>query len=181
MLFSSIYPPGVYFQGVKGTALTRGRAWSPSSLPTAGGAYADKGVDLQVETITDTARVLVGRQRFGQVMSNLLSNALRHTPAGGQVRISVHRQGASTALIHVANDGEGIPPGQPRHIFEHFYRGGGAHSRDNGGADIGLTISKALIEAHGGTLTATSPRPGRGAVFTLRLPPSPPDSEEAAR
>ena len=180
MLFSSIYPPGVYFQGVKGTALTRGRAWSPSSLPTAGGAYADKGVDLQVETITDTARVLVGRQRFGQVMSNLLSNALRHTPAGGQVRISVHRQGAPTALIHVANDGEGIPPGQPRHIFEHFYRGG-AHSRDNGGAGIGLIISKALIEAHGGTLTATSPRPGRGAVFTLRLPPSPPDSEEAAR
>ena len=62
-------------------------------LPRGGGAYADKGVDLQVETITDTARVLVDRQRFGQVMSNLLSNALRHTPAGGQVRISVHRQG----------------------------------------------------------------------------------------
>lgn len=88
-----------------------------------GGAYADKGVDLQVETITDTARVLVDRQRFGQVMSNLLSNALRHTPAGGQVRISVHRQGASTALIHVADDGEGIPPGQLGHIFERFYRG----------------------------------------------------------
>ncbi|OCA94219.1 hypothetical protein ACU21_08815 [Actinobaculum suis] len=58
----------------------------------AGEAYADKGVDLQVETITDTARVLVDRQRFGQVMSNLLSNALRHTSAGGQVWISVHRQ-----------------------------------------------------------------------------------------
>ena len=124
--------------------------------------------------------MLVGRQRFGQVMSNLLSNALRHTPAGGQVRISVHRQGASTALIHVANDGEGIPPGQPRHIFEHFYRGG-ARSRDNDGAGIGLIISKALIEAHSGTLTATSPGPGRGAVFTLRLPLPPPDSEEAAR
>lgn len=54
-------------------------------------------------------------------------------------------------------------------------------SRDNGGAGIGLTISKALIEAHGGTLTATSPGPGRGAVFALRLPLSPPDSEEAAR
>ena len=88
-----------------------------------GGAYADKGVDLQVETITDTARVLVDRQRFGQVMSNLLSNALRHTPAGGQVRISIHQQGASTALIHVADDGEGIPPGQLGHIFERFYRG----------------------------------------------------------
>lgn len=61
--------------------------------------------------------------------------------------------------------------------------GGGdaVRSRDNGGAGIGLTISKALIEAHGGTLTATSPGPGRGAVFALRLPLSPPDSEEAAR
>ena len=86
----------------------------------------------------------------------------------------------STALIHVANDGEGIPPGQLGYIFEHFYRGG-AHSRDNDGASIGLIISKALIEAHGGTPTATSPGPGRGAVFTLRPPPLPPDSEEAAR
>ena len=103
-----------------------------------------------------------------------------HTPAGGQIQISVHRQEASTALIHVANDGEGIPPGQLRHIFEHFYRGG-ARSRDNDGAGIGLIISKALIEAHSGTLTATSPGPGRGAVFTLCLPLSPPDSEEAAR
>lgn len=94
-----------------------------TAAAAAGEAYADKGVDLQVETITDTARVLVDRQRFGQVMSNLLSNALRHTPAGGQVRISVHRQGASTALIHVADDGEGIPPDQLGHIFERFYRG----------------------------------------------------------
>lgn len=152
-----------------------------TAAAAAGEAYAVKGVDLQVETITDTARVLVDRQRFGQVMSNLLSNALRHTPAGGQVRISVHRQGASTALIHVADDGEGIPPDQLRYIFERFYRGDAARSRDAAGAGIGLTISKALIEAHGGTLTATSPGPGRGAVFTLRLPLPPPDSEEAAR
>lgn len=152
-----------------------------TAAAAAGEAYADKGVDLQVETITDTARVLVDRQRFGQVMSNLLSNALRHTPAGGQVRISVHRQGASTALIHVADDGEGIPPGQLGHIFERFYRGDAARSRDNGGAGIGLTISKALIEAHGGTLTATSPGSDRGAVFALHLPLSSPDSEEAAR
>lgn len=101
---------------------------------------------IWVETITDTTRVLVDRQRFGQVMSNLLPNALRHTPAGGQVRISVHRQGASTALIHAADDGEGIPPDQLGHIFERFYRGDAARSRDNGGAGIGLTISKALIE-----------------------------------
>ncbi|WP_250258971.1 HAMP domain-containing sensor histidine kinase [Dermabacter sp. Marseille-Q3180] len=152
-----------------------------TAAAAAGEAYADKGVDLQVETITDTARVLVDRQRFGQVMSNLLSNALRHTPTGGQVRISVHRQEASTALIHVADDGEGIPSDQLGHIFERFYRGDAARSRDDGGAGIGLTISKALIEAHGGTLTATSPGPGCGAVFALRLPLSPLDSEEAAR
>ena len=101
--------------------------------------------------------------------------------AGGQVRISVHRQGASTTLIHVADDGEVIPPGQLGHIFERFYRGGAARNRDNGGAGIGLIISKALSEAHSSTLTTTSPGPGRGAVFTLRLPLSPPDSEEAAR
>ena len=104
-----------------------------------------------------------------------------HTPAGGQVRISIHRQGAPTALIHVADDGEGIPPGQLGHIFERFYRGGAARSRDNGGAGIGPIISKALSEAHSGALTTTSSGPGRGAVFALRLPPSPPDSEEAAR
>lgn len=112
-------------------------------------------------------------------MSNLLSNALRHTPAGGQVRISVHRQGASTALIHVADDGEDIPPDQLGHIFERFYRGGCRPQPGQRRGGIGLTISKALIEAHGGTLTA--PGPGRGAVFALRLPLSPPDSEEAAR
>ena len=138
-----------------------------TAAAAAGEAYADKGVDLQVETITDTARVLVDRQRFGQVMSNLLSNALRHTPAGGQVRISVHRQGASTALIHVADDGEGIPPGQLGHIFERFYRGGDAvRSRDNGGAGIGLTISKALTRP----TAALSPPPPPDPVAERCLP-----------
>ena len=77
---------------------------------------------------------------------------------------------AQPHLTHHLQDrliGEGIPPGQLGHIFERFYRGGAARSRDNGGAGIGLTISKALIEAHGGTLTASSPGPGRGAVFAL--------------
>ena len=96
-----------------------------------------------------------------------------HTPAGRQVRISVHRQGASTALIHVANDGKGIPSGQLGHIFERFSRGA-ARSRDNGGAGIGLTISKALIEAHSGTLTAASPRARSRSGVYLPPPAAPP-------
>ena len=99
-----------------------------------------------------------------------------HTSASGQVRISVHRQEASTAFIHVADDGKGIPPGQLGHIFERFYQGG-ARSRDNGGAGIDLIISKALSEARGGTLTATSPGPGRGAVFAPPPPPTIPSRQ----
>ena len=161
MLLSTIYPLGVYFQGVEGTALTQGRAWSPRSGAPPGSVMNASSMSTSATCIASTAP----------------------TPGagGGQVRISIHRQGASTALIHVADDGEGIPPGQLGHIFERFYRGGAARSRDNGGASIGLIISKALSEAHSGTLTTTSSGPGRGAVFTLRLPPSPPDSEEAAR
>ena len=160
MLLSSIYPLGVYFQGVEGTALTRGRTWSPRSGTPPGSVMNASSMSTSATCIASTAP----------------------TPgAGGQVRISVHRQGASTTLIHVADDGEGIPPGQLGHIFERFYRGGAARNRDNDGAGIGLIISKALSEAHSGTLTITSSGPGRGAVFTLRLPLSPPDSEEAAR
>ena len=104
MLLSSIYPLGVYFQGVEGTALTRGRTWSPRSGTPPGSVMNASSMSTSATCIASTAP----------------------TPgAGGQVRISVHRQGASTTLIHVANDGEGIPPGQLGHIFERFYRGGG--------------------------------------------------------
>ncbi|EFK55271.1 ATP-binding protein [Corynebacterium genitalium ATCC 33030] len=146
----------------------------------AGEAYADKGVGLHIEAGHDTARVMVDRQRFGQVMGNLLSNALRHTPTGGRVQVTVRQQGASAALIDITDTGDGIPPDQLEHIFERFYRGDTARSRDKGGAGIGLTISRALIEAHGGTLTAASPGAGHGSVFTLRLPLSSPVKEPPA-
>ncbi|AGF72192.1 sensor histidine kinase [Corynebacterium halotolerans] len=132
--------------------------------------YQAKGVGLQVEVGTSGVTVLVDRQRFGQVMGNLLSNALRHTPTGGQVTVSAVRQGSGTVLIEVADTGEGLTGDQLGHVFERFYRGDTARGRDNGGSGIGLTISRALVEAHGGALTATSAGPGAGAVFTIRLP-----------
>ncbi|MGD7003828.1 sensor histidine kinase [Corynebacterium halotolerans] len=132
--------------------------------------FAAKGVNLQAVPVTSPVSVLVDRQRFGQVMSNLLANALRHTPAGGQVTISARQQGSGTVLIDIADTGEGLTRGQLGHIFERFYRGDAARNRDNGGSGIGLTISRALIEAHGGALTAMSAGPGTGTTLTIRLP-----------
>lgn len=103
-------------------------------------------------------------------MDNLLTNALRHTPPGGQVSIRVARRGANSVLIEVVDTGGGMTAEQLGHVFERFYRGDTARDRDHGGSGIGLTISRALMEAHGGTLTATSPGPGEGAVFTIGLP-----------
>lgn len=143
-------------------------------------AYQAKGVDLQVPPIPSGTMVFLDRQRFGQVMGNLLANALRHTPTGGQVTIHATGQGSTAVLIDIADTGDGIPPEQLRHIFERFYRGDTARSRDTGGAGIGLTISRALIDAHGGTLTATSPGRNGGSVFTIRLP-RPSGSEEDSR
>ncbi len=132
--------------------------------------FATKGVRLQVVPVTSPVSVLVDRQRFDQVMSNLLTNALRHTPAGGQVTISARQQGSGTVLIDIADAGEGLTRDQMGHIFERFYRGDAAHNRDNGGSGISLTISRASIEAHGGTLTATSAGPDTGTTLTIRLP-----------
>ncbi|WP_041631722.1 sensor histidine kinase [Corynebacterium maris] len=132
--------------------------------------YADKGVELQVEAVPGTACVLVDRHRFGQVMDNLLTNALRHTPAGGRVTIRARVQGKDAVMIDVADTGDGMTKEHLAHIFERFYRADSARDRDHGGAGIGLTISRALVEAHGGALTATSAGPTAGSVFTLRLP-----------
>jgi two-component system, OmpR family, sensor histidine kinase BaeS len=139
------------------------------------GAFAAKGVTLRVDPAVP-GTVTVDRQRLGQVLGNLLSNALRHTPPGGTVtlRATAHRPGR--LAVTVADTGEGIAPEHLPQIFERFYRGDTARDRGHGGSGIGLAISRALVEAHGGTLSATSAGPGRGAVFTVDLPrhPGPP-------
>ncbi|GMA21653.1 ATP-binding protein [Arsenicicoccus piscis] len=132
--------------------------------------YRDAGVNLAVDT--DGAAgltVTVDRQRLGQVLSNLLTNALRHTPAGGIVTVSA-RQVDDEIDITVTDTGEGIAPEHLPHVFERFYRGDAARSRDNSGSGIGLTISKAIIDAHQGTIKAASPGPGQGSSFVVTLP-----------
>ena len=108
------------------------------------------------------------RQRLAQVLLNLLSNALRHTPAGGQITVSVTRTG-DEGRVSVRDTGEGIPAAALPHIFERFYRADRARSRDTGGSGLGLSIARSLIEAHGGRIWAVSEE-GKGSEFTFALP-----------
>jgi signal transduction histidine kinase len=103
------------------------------------------------------------------VLVNLLGNALRATPAGGQVRVRTRLE-RDDLVIEVCDTGVGIAPEHLPHLFERFYRVDKARSRTLGGHGIGLTISKALIEAHGGQIWAASDGPGRGTSFTFTLP-----------
>ncbi|WP_200958947.1 sensor histidine kinase [Nocardioides sp. Root190] len=131
-------------------------------------AYAIKGVQLVAEPGSNTV-ITIDRPRMLQVLTNLLDNALRHTPPGGAVMIR-RRQAADGAVeVSVADTGDGIPEGQLPHLFERFYRGDTARDREHQGSGIGLTVSQAIVEAHGGRLTAHSAGEGRGAVFTIRF------------
>lgn len=145
--------------------------WSASQ--TQREAFTRRGVNLVAEAESAPGvAVFVDRRRMGQVLDNLLGNALRHTPEGGSVRLFA-RQTSNEVEIVIADTGEGIPPHQLAHVFERFYRGDTARDRDRGGSGIGLTISRAIVDAHGGGLTASSDGSGRGATFTVALPVSP--------
>jgi signal transduction histidine kinase len=132
-------------------------------------AYTDKGVDLRTEPDGGAPEVEVDSDRIGEVLANLLDNALRHTPPGGAVTLAATGDG-DKALITVSDTGEGLEPEELEQVFERFYRTDSARSRERGGSGIGLTISRAIAEAHGGALSAASEGSGRGSTFTLALP-----------
>jgi signal transduction histidine kinase len=131
--------------------------------------FTANAVDLRTVLDAGNDEVRVDCDRIGQVMANLLDNALRHTPAGGVVTLSCHRSGKSVELV-VSDTGEGVTADHLRHLFDRFYRVDTARDRGRGGSGIGLSIAKALVEAHGGTITATSAGSGQGATFAIRLP-----------
>lgn len=106
--------------------------------------------------------------RLRQALDNLLDNALRYTPAGGQVTVRLQADNG-TARLTVADTGQGIAPADLPHIFERFYRGDKSRVRATGGAGIGLTLVKHIIERHGGRIEVES-APGEGSAFTVTLP-----------
>ena len=131
--------------------------------------YAGKGVELRVEPDHQAPTITADRDRLAEVLANLLENALRHTPATGCVTLAATRDG-DRAVLSVTDTGEGLDATELERVFERFYRTDAARSRDRGGSGIGLTISRALVEAHGGTLWAESGGPGKGSRFVCSLP-----------
>jgi signal transduction histidine kinase len=134
-------------------------------------AYQAKGVRLVTDIAPGLPELSLDPERMGQVLGNLLDNALRHTPPGGTVTISATNSPATGgAKLSVADTGDGIPAEHLAHVFERFYRADAARDRAHGGSGIGLAIAKALAEAHGGQLTVTSPGTGQGSTFQILLP-----------
>jgi signal transduction histidine kinase len=124
-----------------------------------------KGVNVALEP-GDDVTVNAERDRLRQVFANLLDNAIKYTPAGGKVRLSVRRADA-TAVVSIADTGAGIAPEHLPRIWERLYRADA--SRSSRGLGLGLSLVKAYVQAHGGTVEAVS-EPGVGSTFTVRLP-----------
>jgi signal transduction histidine kinase len=134
-------------------------------------ARSDRGVMVEAEVPKDLPAAMADRERIHQVLFNLVDNAVRFTPAGGEVIVSASRHNGSVEL-RVADTGVGIPSEHLPRLFERFYRVDPARSREDGGTGIGLAIARSVVEAHGGTITAES-EIGRGSVFTFDLPVAP--------
>jgi two-component system, OmpR family, sensor kinase len=137
-----------------------------------GRAAEQKGVELST-SIASGAEIVTGDpMRLEQALQNLAANALRHTPKGGRVALNaVFEDGA--CVVTVSDTGSGIAPEHLPHVFDRFYKVDPSRAGEAAGSGLGLSIVKAIVERHGGTVTATS-RAGGGTTFTLKFPPERP-------
>ncbi len=126
------------------------------------------GITLYNDVPEDIPQVQADSDRVIQVLLNLLDNARRHTPEGGSIRVGGRIQDGSVT-VWISDTGSGIDPADLPHIFERFYRVDPSRTTATGGSDLGLSIVKAIITAHGGTISAES-TPGKGTRITFTLP-----------
>lgn len=130
--------------------------------------FAEKKVELAVRLEPGLPEVQLDPERMGQVLANLLDNALRHTPPGGRVSLSAEA-GGQAVLLRVADSGAGIPPTDLERVFERFYRADPSRHRQGEESGLGLAIARSLVEAHGGRIWAAN-RPQGGAEILIELP-----------
>jgi signal transduction histidine kinase len=126
---------------------------------------AERGVSLAAELPPSELLASANAEKVQRVLFNLIQNAIRHTPADGSVTVRA-RSAAGGVEVEVADDGEGIPAGDGERVFEAFYRGDAARGEE--GAGLGLAISRAIVEAHGGKIWFEDGAPGTRVHFTLR-------------
>lgn len=130
-----------------------------------------KRISLELELPPDLPPLLADEDRAVQILSNLTGNALQYTPEGGRVTISARQANNDEVQISVRDTGIGIPTEHLSHIFDRFYRVDKSRSRQaGGGSGIGLTIARALVDAHGGRIWVESGGDGKGSVFTFTIP-----------
>jgi len=127
------------------------------------------GIELRPQILEGLPLIQGDRARLMQCLQNLLNNAFRHTPAGGVVILSLQKS-AETLEISVSDTGVGVPPEHLPFVFDRFHRVDPARARETGGTGLGLAITRAIIENHGGTISAESAGEGQGSKFTLELP-----------
>ena len=131
-----------------------------------------RNIELSTSVKPGLPYAAMDRTRISQVVSNLLENAIRHTPEGGAVALTAESGDPGMVRIAVSDTGEGIPPEDLPSLFDRFYRADPSRARATGGVGLGLTIARQLVEAHGGTISVRS-EPGEGATFAFELPYAP--------
>jgi signal transduction histidine kinase len=166
------------------------RATVEQAVEQAAAAARRRGIDLTLTLPPDPVRLRHDPVRVGQVVSNLVGNALKFTPKGGRVTVEVSpvsaaadgpaTSGGRGVLIRVADTGVGIDAAELPRIFDRFYRGSRASEARGSGSGLGLAIVRSIVDMHGGTVGVES-AVGRGSVFTVRLPAAPPPRGEPGR
>ena len=144
---------------------------------------ADRGITLALDLPSELPKISADWRRISQVLGNLLTNAVRHTPQGGCVTLSAAatpapagEEAGRAVEVAVTDTGTGIPPEDIPYIFERFWRGDRSRSRAGGGTGLGLAIARQLVEMHGGTIHVES-TPGQGSKFRFTLPTRPKTSK----
>ena len=130
---------------------------------------AEKKITLRAELLGALPLIQADQARLRQGLLNLLDNAIRYTPQAGTIIVQAEQIGEQVEL-RVIDDGVGIAAEHLPHVFDRFYRTDGARSREHGGSGLGLAIVRAIVEEHGGTVTAVSAGLNQGTTFTITLP-----------